>query len=77
MVRNFIDGIYGLFIIANCSDVAIKQLILALHEEKHFVLKDLDDTHLLIDSAYVDIVKTAVAEILEKNIWAPDSTAEK
>jgi TFIIH basal transcription factor complex TTD-A subunit len=52
-----------------CSSIPVKQLILHLNKKTPFVIRDLDETHVFIDSAYVDFVNTQIDELLEKNIW--------
>ena len=52
-----------------CSDAPAKQLIMHLNETRQFVIKDLDETHVLIDPVYLDFVTNTVEETLEKNIW--------
>lgn len=45
------------------------QLILHLNETLNFVIKECDDTHVLIDPSFLDYVKTEIEEAFEKNIW--------
>ena len=52
-----------------CSDIPIKQLILHLNTKEHFVVKDIDDTHILVETDRVEDIKRMIAEILEKNIY--------
>jgi TFIIH basal transcription factor complex TTD-A subunit len=47
----------------------VKQLILHLNKRTPFVIRDLDETHVFIDSSYVDFVNSQIDELLEKNIW--------
>ena len=51
------------------------QLILHLNETLHFVIKECDETHVLIDPSFLDYVKSEIEEAFEKNIW--DSNAVK
>ena len=51
------------------------QLVLHLNEKLGFVIKECDETHILIDPAYVAYVKKEIEEAFEKNIW--DSNASK
>lgn len=44
------------------SDAPIKQLILMMDEEKHFVIQDLDETHLLVSADSVDMIKMQLEE---------------
>lgn len=44
------------------SDAPIKQLILMMDEEKHFIIQDLDETHLLVSADSVDMIKEQLEE---------------
>ncbi len=44
------------------SDPAVKQLILAIHEQLNFVIQDLDDTHLLVDPSKVKMMQDRLEE---------------
>lgn len=52
------------------SDPAMKQFLLHLDESlafgKKFVLHNLDDTHLFIQSDIVDLLKTKIDELMDK-----------
>lgn len=52
-------------------DVPTKQLIVYINRENQdrIILRDLDDTHVLIDSRYVDYLKEEVARLLERNMY--------
>jgi TFIIH basal transcription factor complex TTD-A subunit len=43
-------------------DPPVKQLILSMDEEKHFVIQDLDETHLLVSADSVDMIKEQLEE---------------
>lgn len=53
------------------TDIQAKQLILFLNEEYEgkIVVKDLDDTHVLISPAYLTLVQTAVKQMQEENVF--------
>lgn len=52
------------------SDEAMKQLLLHLNEQdQQFIIEDLDETHVLIDAAYVDKLKQRFEVALEENIY--------
>ena len=56
-------------------DPATKQLVLYVCNEnvgKKIIVQDLDDTHVLVNPAYVQYLKNEVARLLEKNM---DDTA--
>ena len=45
------------------------QLILHLNEKDRFVVKEIDDTHIMIEPERVEDVKKRIEEILEKNVY--------
>ena len=51
------------------SSVAVKQLILHLNKKTPFVIRDLDDTHIFIQSNYLEYINSQIEELLEKNVW--------
>ena len=55
------------------SDVPVKQLILVLNETHNFVIKDLDETHVLVDPEYIELIKKEVSNSLEKNVYVEKS----
>jgi TFIIH basal transcription factor complex TTD-A subunit len=53
-------------------DPATKQLVLYICNEnvgKKIIVQDLDDTHVLVNPAYVQYLKNEVARLLEKNMY--------
>lgn len=50
-------------------DVATREYILFLNEKEPFVLKEVDETHLLIAENAVERVKVAITENFERNIF--------
>ena len=51
-------------------DPAAKQLLLSIDESGlSFVIQDLDETHLLVDSSRVEDMRVILEEKLEKNSW--------
>lgn len=62
-------------VLLECSDPAIKQIILDLDNrrardhEPRFILEDLDSTHLFVDEALVDEIKVHLEAILEENTY--------
>jgi len=53
------------------TDVPTKQLLIYIDKENgnKIILQDLDDTHVLVDSRYVQYLKEEVARLLEKNMY--------
>ena len=45
-----------------CSDPPVKQLILQMDEDKHFIIQDLDETHLLVSADSLDMIKQHLEE---------------
>jgi len=56
-------------------DVITKQTIIHLHNQnnKKLIIKDLDDTHLLVDPEWVEFIKEATFNILEKNLYSVEN----
>ncbi|CAG8798613.1 4916_t:CDS:1, partial [Racocetra fulgida] len=50
-------------------DPAVKQVIISLDKKEKVIIEDLDDNHLLIDSARVDYIKKEVEKLLEENTY--------
>ena len=54
----------------------MKQFLLYLDDTRElgekFVIEDLDDTHLFVDSAFVDKLKEKIDDLMEKHSYAPD-----
>ncbi|RSH87609.1 uncharacterized protein EHS24_000121 [Apiotrichum porosum] len=57
-------------------DSAAKQILIHLDAQRDgpqkFIIRDVDDTHVLIKSIYVDMVRTSLQEELEKNTYDQD-----
>ena len=53
------------------TDIPTKQLILYLDRENdnNIIIEDTDDTHVFINSQYVEYVKENVAQLLEINYF--------
>ncbi|CAD6575440.1 MAG: hypothetical protein CYPHOPRED_005708 [Cyphobasidiales sp. Tagirdzhanova-0007] len=54
------------------TDPPVKQLIKSMDEEKHFIIQDLDDTHLLVSADSVNAIKEQLEDELEKNTFVVD-----
>lgn len=58
------------------SDSTMKQFLLYLDDIKElggkFVSEDLDDTHILIDSDYVDRLKEKMDDLMDKHSYIPE-----
>ena len=55
-----------------CADAAIKQFVLSLDVgdgADSWVLLDLDDVHLIVDSAEVVMIERKLKELLEENTF--------
>lgn len=48
----------------------MKQLILSLDKDLKFLIKDLDETHVVVVSSMVDVLRARIEEILEKNAYS-------
>ncbi len=46
-----------------------------LDKEHHFIIKDLDETHLLIDESKEELVKLKIKEMQDQNTFVPNKTA--
>ena len=57
----------------------MKQFLLYLDDNKElgdkFVLEDLDDTHLFIDSQYVERLKEKIDDLMEHHSYSVDKIA--
>jgi TFIIH basal transcription factor complex TTD-A subunit len=50
-------------------DSTVKQIVLNLNKRGNFVIEDLDDTHLFIESTWVDQLKYELDKILDENSY--------
>ena len=61
------------------SDSTMKQFLLYLDDIGEiggkFVLEDLDETHVLIDTDYVDKLKDKMDDLMDKHSYIPDKSA--
>ncbi len=59
------------------SDPAMKQFLLHLDETqklgKKFILSDLDETHVFIDSEILEILKDKIDELMDENSFSGDA----
>lgn len=51
-------------------DPAVKELILSLDKELRFLIKDLDETHVVVATNMVDILRKRIEDVLEKNSYS-------
>ena len=51
------------------SDEAVKEIVCALDSQEHFIIEELDENHLFIDSNKFNQVKEHVERTLEQNIF--------
>ncbi|KAE9402612.1 hypothetical protein BT96DRAFT_816323 [Gymnopus androsaceus JB14] len=54
------------------SDAAVKQILLTMDEQQHFILEDLDDNHLVIKADEEFRVRRQLETELEKNTYSQD-----
>ena len=57
-----------------CEDPAIKQFVISLdvgEKGDSFILEDLDEIHLLVDSREVTRIKRELKALLDKNTFEP------
>jgi TFIIH basal transcription factor complex TTD-A subunit len=57
-------------ILVEC-DPAIKQFILHLDQVHSFVLKDLDETHLMVDASVGTLIEEELDKLADKNTFVP------
>ncbi|CAG8521235.1 4709_t:CDS:2 [Ambispora gerdemannii] len=52
-------------------DPAVKQVILSMNNSEHkpFIIEDLDETHLFVDTTHVERIKRRVEQLLEENTY--------
>ncbi|ELR23285.1 RNA polymerase II transcription factor B subunit 5, putative [Acanthamoeba castellanii str. Neff] len=55
-------------------DATMKQFLLFLDKEHHFIIKDLDETHLLVDAAKATLIQEKMNEMYEENTYVPIKT---
>jgi TFIIH basal transcription factor complex TTD-A subunit len=58
-----------------CSDIPAKVYIVSLNQQKEpsekFILEDLDDTHLFVQPAVIEWLKTRLKEFQDQNTYQP------
>jgi hypothetical protein len=62
-----VQAIQGSFV--TCSDDSVKQILTYLDSKMHFIIEDIDEKHLLIESTQVDQIKKLVDEVLAENTF--------
>ncbi|KAI9240459.1 MAG: TFIIH subunit TTDA/Tfb5 [Podila humilis] len=50
-------------------DTSVKQIILGLNEKSHFIIEDLDDTHIFVDAGCIDQLREDIDQILNENTY--------
>ncbi|KAG9325139.1 hypothetical protein KVV02_003556 [Mortierella alpina] len=55
-------------VVVEC-DTSVKQIILGLNEKGEFIIEDLDDTHVFVDSACIEQLRADIDEILNENTY--------
>jgi len=51
------------------SDPTVKSVLLELDEENHFIIKDLDETHVFVNSIAVEMIREKLDQIMEDNTY--------
>lgn len=58
-------------------DSTVKQIVLNLNKRGNFVIEDLDETHLFIESSWVEQLKYELDKILDENSYTVSATDDK
>jgi hypothetical protein len=53
------------------SDPSVKQILLQLDSTMHFIIEDLDASHMFIDSSQLETVQRLLEDKLEENVFRP------
>ncbi|PVU96061.1 hypothetical protein BB559_002514 [Furculomyces boomerangus] len=56
------------------NDPTAKQILLVLNEKKNFIIEDLDETHVFVESSAVQMIKSALDSVLDENTYKVDIT---
>lgn len=62
-----VQAIKGMLL--TCSDESIKQIVLHLDSKHNFVIEDIDDKNLFIDSSRYEFVNKEVERILSETMF--------
>ena len=62
------SGIVGSLLTVDTSTALVIKMMNDMDEEP-FILREIDDTHLLVDPNKVDWIKESVAAFFEENVW--------
>ena len=57
-----------------CSDTAVREIILDLDNQHHFIIEELDNEHMFIDSSMLEFVQEQVGRVLEVNVFRQKNT---
>ena len=57
-------------------DIPTREFILHLNETHNFLLEQLDETHLLIDSSFSQMVQDQLARSLERHVYSTAKAAD-
>lgn len=55
----------------DCSEPAVKEILLLLDATMHFIIEDIDATHLFIDHNQLERVQTELQNRLAENVFKP------
>ncbi|KAF9121464.1 hypothetical protein BGW39_010514 [Mortierella sp. 14UC] len=59
------------------DDTSVKQIIIGLNEKYQFIIEDLDDTHVYVDTTYVEQLRHDIDEILNENTYKVEEKDNK
>ncbi|KAJ2558980.1 hypothetical protein EV175_000553 [Coemansia sp. RSA 1933] len=66
-----VKAVKGVFV--EC-DPATREVLLKLNEKDKFIIEDLDNTHLFINSTHLDRVKWALDELMNENYYKKEQS---
>ena len=66
-MRAYAGTLFSWYVLCSHSDVAVKQMILAIDEHTPCIVMDLDETHVLVNSSMVETLQG----LLEAEVRAP------
>lgn len=52
-------------------DVSVKEILLSLDNELHFIVEDVDERHLFVETSQLAVVKKRLDAILNENVFKP------
>lgn len=58
------------------SDASVREILLKLNQNAHFIIEDLDSNHLFVDGTRLEKVKADLDKKLSENIYIPSEMAK-